>query len=521
MAVSFSEIAAAMDPIEPPASLRALAARHRWLSGDPPATVSLAEIAARHQHPSTSRLTFLWYNTFLLQGFEVSLCNLIVLGRLLEKMQLDPRKMINDLGLGPAQIIDAVKMSKKQLVGALGISLETLKDAFAGVVDGLTSAITLGAIDLGVDDILDEVSVQDLINTFDITVDRLLDQAKVDPLVVLSKFCNETIGLISAISGAPLDTKFFIAAKPEREQRAREIGAAIGPDYDVAALCEAFEPASQDRIVINAKASKPGLQAAVGPDAEGELAGSGLLTLALGRALAEPETRYTFSTKGDPLRDSDAWSNKGVLRTVIDVGLGRLEIYSTHLMAGGDFDIYKYVGLVIPDVNPSVFTAQRAQLAELRDFYRSTHNPRNVALIVGDFNLSALDEREYGAVIDSMHELNMLDVWPYHRHRNPPTTADATAVPRGDTSASNDGNSSSEVGRICDLDSAARYCVDTSQPEKTSRIDYIFVENPRPEHTFTLDVRRVLRRPFPRTAGSEKWLSDHLGLDTVLIVSPR
>ena len=74
------------------------------------------------------------------------------------------------------------------------------------------------------------------------------------------------------------------------------------------------------------------------------------------------------------------------------------------------------------------------------------------------------------------------------------------------------------------------FCNDL-QPADRGRIDYIFVERPRAEHSFNLDLARVRRRTFgrsdvrvaaqPEENDREYYLSDHLGLDTVLIASAR
>jgi hypothetical protein len=134
---SFLDIARFMDPAEPPLSLRTLAQRYRWLAGNPPAVVSLRQITLRHDNSILRQHRFLWYNTFLLQGFELSLCNLLILGRLLEKLGLDPRQLLGELGISPAQVVDAMKISKRKLVDGLGKSLDDLKGAFSGIIDSI------------------------------------------------------------------------------------------------------------------------------------------------------------------------------------------------------------------------------------------------------------------------------------------------------------------------------------------------------------------------------------------------
>src|SRR4030095_3655221 len=155
MACSILAISRWMDPVTAPQSVRELARRHRWLTGLPPDPLSLLSICLRHHHPQASIHHVLWYNTFLLQGFELSLCNLLILGRILEKMRLDPRVVVGLIGVTPAEIVDTLKSSKHQLVDGLGITLDELKSTFGDVVDGLLNVLSFGTVDIDVDDILD------------------------------------------------------------------------------------------------------------------------------------------------------------------------------------------------------------------------------------------------------------------------------------------------------------------------------------------------------------------------------
>jgi hypothetical protein len=531
MPLSFLDIARFMDPAEPSGSLRTLAQRHRWL-GNPPAVLSLRQIALRHENSSARQHRFLWYNTFLLQGFELSVCNLLILGRLLDKLGLDPRQLLGDLGISAAQVVDAMKVSKRTLVDGLGKSLDDLKGAFSNIIDSIP---IIG--DVGIDDILDDVSMQDVLNKFDVSIDDLLDKLKLDPLEILTRFCQETVSFISDYTGVPLDAVIHISGKPERPARAHEIGATVSSDYDIVALCEVFEQSSHDAIINEAKLRRSDVVSTVGPDDTNALASSGLVTLVLDRAVVEHD-HVPFQHKGNPLRDADAWSNKGVSRTVIDVGLGKLEVYSTHLMAGGGIDLDKLVAGNLPGYEESaasdVFAEQRAQLDELVEFVRRTHNRANVAIIVGDFNLSAQNEEKYSALIAAMRELNMLDAWPFYHFRVQASFAETNSFPPGPTSSGGTVSGvvfegligtveTSRVNAVC-CPETGPFCVDGQEANKSPRIDYVFIEEPRAEHSFMLDITRIRRKPFARTGSnivSELWLSDHLGLDFALLVSPR
>jgi hypothetical protein len=81
----------------------------------------------------------------------------------------------------------------------------------------------------------------------------------------------------------------------------------------------------------------------------------------------------------------------------------------------------------------------------------------------------------------------------------------------------------SRVNTVCSPETGP-FCVDGKETNKSPRIDCVFIEEPRPEHSFTLDITRIRRKPFARTGShivSELWLSDHLGLDFALLASPR
>lgn len=94
---------------------------------------------------------------------------------------------------------------------------------------------------------------------------------------------------------------------------------------------------------------------------------SGLVTLTFDRKIVGSVNR-NFATKGSYFLDADAWANKGVLLTTIDVGHGCLKIYSTHLISGGGLigenDLIK---LLVPYLDDQdAFPLQLAQLEELK-----------------------------------------------------------------------------------------------------------------------------------------------------------
>jgi hypothetical protein len=95
--------------------------------------------------------------------------------------------------------------------------------------------------------------------------------------------------------------------------------------------------------------------------------------------------------------------------------------------------------------------------------------------------------------------------------------------------------------KICALDADRVYCRDWPRPDAPEplpasdnipgyRLDYIFIERPTNQHAVDVDLGRIRRRPFwrggqhPRssfrTNGTPNFLSDHLGLEVTLLVSP-
>lgn len=551
MTCSILKIARTMDPLRPPGSVKELARRHRWLMGYPPVPLSLISICSRHNHPQKIGLRFLWYNTFLLEGWTIDLCRIDALELLVDLTGLAEQDIIKQLGVSPADILKQAGIGKYEILNLFNISPQDVANMFSDLFDALCDEFLSGIPVIGdlacsandlLNDMLEKLTISNLLNEFNITVDMVIDALGaigISPLDILAMFCDLTFAAISSLVGVNIPKKLTIKAKPELDPRAREIGTRVGAEYDIVALCEAFSIIRRKLIRQHAEAasSKP-MGQAEGPDDSGAnvLADSGLLTMVFGRAITS-STSKPYDARGDLFRDADAWSNKGVLLTRVDVGLGILEVYSTHLYAGGDLlNVPEWVpifGKIFPEpTDEEKLAVQREQLEEFKKFYDKHHDYKNVAIIVGDFNMAAHkgddknpnpNKEDYPALLEVMNKLNMLDSWPYHRHRQIPSPQDNKVIPRGDTHASNDDNSSSEVWRVCQP-AAGSFCDEPSQPEETSRIDYIFIEKPRPEHAYSLDFTRIRRRPFRRpnaVGGQEKYLSDHLGLDVTLIISPR
>lgn len=290
------------------------------------------------------------------------------------------------------------------------------------------------------------------------------------------------------------------------EARASEIGEilreeGIKRNGIISALCEVWRDEMRDQILKQWPAhDEPAW--GQGADAGGLLqqVGAGLLTISVRYRITRIE-KHTFNERGSKKGDADYYANKGVLLTEIDLGIsshGNIEIYSTHLFNGG-------ISNTPPDRER--LPRQRKQLNELVQFMKTTHNSSNVAIIVGDFNIPEYSAG-YNDLIQLMQQIDMVDLW---KKRN------------GESGYTSDLLNKSG---ICSIDRDERYCNDLTYNDHSNRIDYIFVERPKRTHCIMVDFTRPRRRPFPRMPGTSeynsiKFMSDHVGIETTLVVNPR
>lgn len=529
MVISFRDIAMFMDPAQPVTSLEELAERHRWLQeGTLPSPISFRRIAERHANSASTRHRFLWYNTALLPGFSINLCDPRCLNWIVEKAGVSPIDLLKGGGVGPTQVLEAFGIGKNSVVGAFGISLDQLKSAFEDVVNELISIITLGSVSL--EDILDKVSLGDIVSKFNITLEGVLSTFGINPMDVIAKFCSQVLEFL----GIPVT--WAVGAQPDLDGRAVGISAMLAEnDYNIAALCEVFTPQRQASILNGVKSGSPNrfVIGCSGPDSSGNTIDSGLYTVSFDRSLLYKEARQ-FNNRGSELIDADAWANKGVLLAVFDVGLGRLEVFSTHLISGGDLanKAWEWILEKVTSMSAEAYAAsiqdhvletKMAQIDDLLQFYHERHNPENMAIIVGDFNLDAHNPKEYGMLIQKMYGegFKLLDSWPYHRRRPPagqPNVNDAEKIKKSVAAPRGASHSDYKHYEVCSNDKGP-YCDDSVQLGG-GRIDFMFIERPQYKHSYTFDFTRVQRRPFFRN-GVPSYLSDHLGLDVTFLVSPR
>lgn len=312
----------------------------------------------------------------------------------------------------------------------------------------------------------------------------------------------------------------WVHTKPAVEPRVDEIaGALAAASYDVAALAEVFSSHDRERLVRRATGAAPDADhLAVGPPARppSTLTSSGLATLS-----AHPIVRsatHVLRHRGRRLRDSDVWASKGVLLTEVDLGqAGNLELYSTHLMYGGDL-----VRSEARHRNPELHDVRQAQVEELLAFVDATHRPGNVALVVGDFNIDAEGRGPNGRapsvegadaaarLAESMDRAGFDDVWA-RWGEGPGWTCDLLAEPE----------------RFPTDPSEPDLCAEPADPSRPgdhlARIDLAFLQRAVPGHDVEVEVQRIRRRPFERPADARSrdlitTMSDHLGLHLELEV---
>lgn len=293
-------------------------------------------------------------------------------------------------------------------------------------------------------------------------------------------------------------------AAPAVADRATELGAALAPDHDVVALAEAFRPADRARV-LRAWAGRPH-QVAVGPEAgwspaQGATAvASGLLTVSAGPRIVRRDT-VRFTVRGSRLADADPWAAKGALMVELDVGLpGRVELYSTHLCAGGG---------LLPgrgDRKAATDPVRRAQAEQLAAFVAATHRPGNLVVVVGDMNVEE-DTPGHHDLAAALGAVGLDDLWErLGLGWGPTSTLDV------------------EAAVVARPDPAPAASTDPRRADGTpvgGRIDRVFLARPRPDDGLVVAAARLRRRALARRTGAPDrhrlaHLSDHLALELEL-----
>jgi endonuclease/exonuclease/phosphatase family metal-dependent hydrolase len=325
-------------------------------------------------------------------------------------------------------------------------------------------------------------------------------------------------------------------AAPARIPRSQEIGQMIKEeDFDVAILCEAWTEDSRttilnnwniwpiwiigpDKSYISLEVEVPGVSDileyfGVDPDIKivtVELASSGLFTILPGKYGLLAHNRTKFSTEGAPLRDADAWSNKGVLQVVVETGYSsNIEFYSTHLIFGND--LIKSSG----DTETVVADIAKSQIDNLFDFINSTHNPSNVIVVAGDFNIADNGINSEYLRHRMEDELGLEDVWA--RYSRSKYYAQLAGTENNLAFPDDPGNNE----YICDR-TGTDGCGEGVNDSR--RIDYVFVQKPSSNHNIHIEVSRPRRRHFKRNPdvidyNEIQTLSDHVGIELKLYIS--
>lgn len=231
-----------------------------------------------------------------------------------------------------------------------------------------------------------------------------------------------------------------------------------------------------------------------------ELLNSGLFSVGLSSNF-ESSSTYEFQNRGNMMKDADYFSSKGVLKTSVQMNIGTVDIYSTHLYAGGKFISDKFIS-----TEEEKRTIRLSQVRELLAFARTSSDPTHIRIIVGDFNIDGMDLNDsfYEDFITLMNNAGFDDIWV---QRCVNEENELVLQPTGNT---NDD--------ICEVNGNRCNELFTDFPEQATRIDYIFIERQTNEHSFILDYTRPIRIPFPNTEISDdsNFLSDHLGLELTL-----
>lgn len=509
-------------PGMPVLSMRELANRHRWRSDPAPSSFSMREIVRRHSDPRTRRIRFLQFNTYLLTA-EFRVIDYI------EKGIGGAVQLLLCLGVaGPRDLL-----SKALGISGRKATCTLLFPPPIPVLNPLYSA----CLALPVNEVIDWLISQ---------VGSAVD--------IVIKLAVPTLTLLQAFG---LDVTITVKSKRLVEERSFETGAAVINDYDLISLAEVWRQETVDHI-MSAWGSNPPPHFR-GNDRPGVFnylegaykdLGSGLLVISPGQAATKVADK-AYDVDGvtrkigacadlGPLVDSDRWAAKGILMTRIDAGAGTIELFTTHLNSGGDMLDWDVIGVPTEAEKSNV---RLEQVKEFVRFFQQRHDPRNVAIFAGDFNIDAGSEG-YQSLVALLKNIPLpqggttgfTDVW-LHGVSDPAADSKAGTSRHGDE---DDPTREKDFAQVCRIPHAGApqpptdipldiFC-DDRQPAARSRIDYIFVEAPRSTHTFNLDLTRIRRRTFRRSDNNifkqdkenerEYYLSDHLGLDTVLLASP-
>ncbi|HEY4377947.1 MAG TPA: endonuclease/exonuclease/phosphatase family protein, partial [Acidimicrobiales bacterium] len=228
-----------------------------------------------------------------------------------------------------------------------------------------------------------------------------------------------------------------------------------------------------------------------------------------------PVTRQAnapYKTSGQWWRDSDGMAHKGVLLVEVDPGEGlpHVEVYSTHLFAGGGW---------IPGPGHADHIrhheVRMAEADELVAFVERRHHAGNVVVVCGDMNVARDDVR-----LDGDQTARFRDLSERFARAG---LVDAGQGPGSDTGITSDlpgGLASVPQGHPDDPDRVSSDPSDPAQGPPSNTIDHIFVA--LDDVATPVTVGPLQRWMFPRDIGTGKpqRLSDHIAVSVELTLSP-
>lgn len=325
------------------------------------------------------------------------------------------------------------------------------------------------------------------------------------------------------LPGGPALPEFGELAAPAVSERAVAIGRALAGRFDVVAMAEAFEPA--DRALLVDAWGATDLVTATGPArsiVHGPLGftSSGLFTVVDGPRVVRERT-HQFEERGSYRYDADTLANKGVLLVEIDLAghAANLEVYSTHLSWG--------TGLLGgPQAEDPVrrHGVRMAQVDELVAFIGRTHRPGNVALLVGDMNVPAIDldfpggpTAQYDDLVGRLGTLGLDDLWP----ASGTGAGDTCGAPTDEFADQRDPDDADALVDPVEVDTTR---VPRADLDERVRIDYAFLQRPASGDRVRVRATAMRRYAFPRAADAPKRdrlvrLSDHLAIGVDLEIS--
>lgn len=526
---SFIEVTKQIDPLYHPLSLRNLISRFRFLEEDSNKKTFRTIAQRLDNSKGVQKFKFLHYNTWLLAA-PIKICDIIGdiggWNYLISRLGISYYEVVTHFIAN--KIIDIGNICDKifpPVVEVCGVSPNLAYDLCKA-----TCKVT--SVEAGL--------ASYLLGTVGNSIDYFIHLFAIP--------CDVVIDVIGAIKGSNINFDLIMKPKPQMHERANEIGAEVF-SYDIVSLVEVWL-ATQQKEVLSHNTGNPGIKVFYGPDKiSGRFIGSGLMVFAPQLDIAGPRC-YDYKQTGinrlegdeilGKLVDMDNFATKGIQLSVISTNFGSIELYSTHLYSGGDGVLSsEFLGLNNPTENEKN-NIRRKQVEELVNFISATHNPQNIAIIAGDFNVPAdipYDSKnvdtEYNYLISKLKDIKSgqgdnifsFDDWwalePFKLNSSNGRTNRNGGVDTFDSNC-----------KVFPLDPSSvnpndYYCDESKKDDESptgSRIDYIFIEQPTPTHTFNLDVSRVRRRAFKRTSdhtSPEYFLSDHLGLEVTLFASPK